>query len=144
MKFQKGHKINNGRKWSDEARISHKLSVTEEVKKKISDSLKGKHTAEKHPMWNGGIKYNRGYIYIYNPDHPNATKQGYIRQHRLIIEKYAGIILEKQNVVHHINHIKNDNRIENLMCFKDHSTHRKFECEAKYKKCNVIFDGRNV
>ena len=33
-------------------------------------------------------KKHCGYYWIYLPDHPFATKDGYIREHRLIAEKY--------------------------------------------------------
>ena len=47
------------------------------------------------------------------------------------MEKSIGRFLEPDEVVHHINGIKNDNRIENLMSFKNHSKHSKYERGVK-------------
>ena len=58
-----------------------------------------------------------GYWYILDKNHPYSGKQGYIAEHRLIMEKHLGRYLTKQEAVHHINHNIADNRIKNLMLF---------------------------
>ena len=55
-----------------------------------------------------------GYALAYAPNHPNARYGGYILKHRLMIEESIGRILKDNEVVHHINRDKLDNRVENL------------------------------
>ena len=67
------------------------------------------------PVWKGGrIIDNMGYVRIYKPDHPYVNKGGRVLEHRLVMEKKLGRYLTKDEIVHHINGIKDDNRIENL------------------------------
>jgi len=68
------------------------------------------------------IQGKDGYVRLYLPNHPTSTKYGLIMEHRYIVEQKIGKLLSKNEKVHHINGIKNDNRIENLslMFSKDH------------------------
>lgn len=64
--------------------------------------------------WKGGRHKNRaGYVLIHSPLHPNRMGK-YMFEHRLVVEKYLGRYLTKNEFVHHRNGIKDDNRIENL------------------------------
>jgi HNH endonuclease len=80
---------------------------------------------DKHPMWKGGIKHIEGYVMLLKPDHPFATQQGYVKEHRLIYEQYYNCCLLPWIDIHHINNIKDDNRIENLkvMTRSEHGRH---------------------
>jgi len=102
--------------------------VTDEVRKKISKSLIGKFRGNKASNYKGGRVYQMGYICILCPDHPkikNKKNVRYMGEHILIVEKKLGRYLEKGECVHHINGIKDDNRIENLIVMTEsqHNIH---------------------
>ena len=92
-----------------------------------------------HPKWKGGrIKDKYGYVLIYNPDHPLAVKGRYVREHRGVMEEHLGRVLKPEEVVHHINGIKDDNRIENLALCTNNAEHIK-----KYHKENPKVSGKS-
>jgi hypothetical protein len=68
-----------------------------------------------HNTWKGGrIKDKKGYIILYSPTHPNRIHDKYMLEHRLVMEKMLGRLLNKNEIVHHKNGIKDDNRPNNL------------------------------
>ncbi len=79
--------------------------------------------------WKGGRQINAdGYVLILAKDHPFSECRGYIFEHRIVMEKHLGRYVRPEEVVHHINGIKTDNRIENLGLFAnigEHLTHHK-------------------
>ena len=85
---------------------------------------------EKSPRWNGGKTIHSGYVMIKTDDHPSADFNGYVREHRLVMEKHIGRYLKRNEVVHHINHIKTDNRIENLQ-LTDNKSHSSMHLTKK-------------
>lgn len=117
-----------GKKFSKETcrRISdgkkgHKMSS--ETRAKMSAQRQGPN----HGRWKGGIvARGNGYLAQYCPNHPHSYKNK-VYIHRLVMEKHIGRYLLPEEDVHHINGIKTDNRIENLMLFKNRSEHRKYE-----------------
>lgn len=84
--------------------------LSKEWKRKIGNAQKG----EKNHNWKGGIKYSGGYRFIKMPEHPFVMKNGYVAEHRLIMEKSLGRYLKKFEQIHHKNGLKDDNNIENL------------------------------
>lgn len=71
-----------------------------------------------------------GYVLLSRPFHPNANDGGYVREHRLVMEAHLGRYLTKEEVVHHINGVKSDNRLENLQLYDKHSNHKSDELKG--------------
>lgn len=67
-------------------------------------------------MWNIQRIVSKGdYNYAVVPEHPKRTTNNYVLEHRVVMENYLGRLLNDNEVVHHINGNKKDNRIENLI-----------------------------
>lgn len=105
------------RQIAKEYKISH-TTVRRWLAKLGRNIVKGEH----HPFWKGG-KYRscKGYIMIRKVGY--YKKATYVSEHRLIWEQYYKQKLPKGWVIHHLNGIKEDNRIENLFALpqKEHS-----------------------
>lgn len=75
---------------------------------------------EQHPTWRGGrYKTDRGYINTRlqpdSPFYPMANKEGVVGEHRFMMAQHLNRCLTSDEVVHHINGKKGDNRLTNLV-----------------------------
>lgn len=107
---------------------------SEETKNKIGASRK----LENHPLWKGGRIMSHRYIAIKKPDHPFCDEQGYIAEHRLVLEQKLGRYLKPTEIAHHVNENKTDNRPENIELFNSNAEHLRYHnikrSKAKYEK----------
>ena len=98
---------------------------------------------ENSPSWKGGQFIDRGYVYIYQPEHPEAMANGYIKRARLVLAKKLGRPILPNMRSHHINGIKDDDRPENLqeISQSEHARYHGQNANEKLKceECGQVF-----
>jgi hypothetical protein len=98
----------------------------------LSKPRTGPKSGERHPDWKGGVTMRKGYRYIYCPDHPHAVfGKKYVAEHRLVMEMKLGRLLDRKEVVHHIDGNPLNNCPDNLMIFGSNADHLRHELAGK-------------
>lgn len=102
--------------------------------------------------WKGGRMIINGYVVVYNSEHPRSGKLNRVFEHIVIAEKKLGRYLAKDEVVHHINGKKDDNRPENLeVCKRSEHVHHHFTAgkgiqalHTEIKRLKSILDDHKI
>ena len=132
--------IKHSRETKDKIGKAHKgKTVSPETKeklrkyntgKKYSSSVNSKKASigENNPAWKGGRHYtSRGYVSI------RVGINKYRLEHRVVMETFLNRKLQRTEIIHHINNILSDNRIENLILFKNQAEHIKHHKQIRQK-----------
>lgn len=86
--------------------------------------LPSKARPERNYFWKGGRTVDKhGYILVHSPGHPYRTKHGYVREHRLVMERVIGRYLLPTEVVDHIDGDTSNNDPLNLRVFASNRDH---------------------
>lgn len=86
----------------------------------------------RNPAWKGGRVFDKhGYVLVKADAHPQANKNGYMREHRLVMERILVRPLLPSEVVHHKNGNRADNRPENLELYRSNGEHLRDELTGK-------------
>lgn len=100
---------------------------------KCARSKNGGHNKKPESWWRTSKGYIAGRTWL-----PDGTRH-YIKQHRYFMERHLGRKLLPNEDVHHINGVKDDNRIENLQVIihGEHSRHHNLNGRI-YRKGNKM------
>ena len=82
---------------------------------KYSEKNDNRARGETHWNWKGGRSItSNGYVALKMHDYSSSDKNGNVLEHRYVMEQHLGRSLSSRETVHHLNGVRDDNRIENL------------------------------
>jgi hypothetical protein len=96
--------------WREPKPGSHPMSRRTEGP--LNSAWKGGRTTDKH-----------GYVLLWLPGHPESNRNGYVREHRIVMARKIGRPLTREEVVDHIDGNTGNNVPENLRLFPNNADH---------------------
>lgn len=94
--------------------------------------------------YNSGGGRGAGYILVYLPNHPHATKRGVVREHILVWEQAHSKPLPKGWIIHHLNGVKDDNRPRNLVALPNKKHYLVLQAKAKrIQELEAVLNGQS-
>ncbi len=101
---------------------------------RVIKKLKGSN----HPSWKGGTGLKHGYMTIYQPEHHRASSIKRTYEHILLLEKYIGRSITKEERIHHIDFVRNNNKLDNLFLCESDSKHKAIQQQYNEIVCMLI------
>ena len=139
----RGKKKHFSEEWRKKQSLAKKgRKLGEDTRKKLSLSKMGTRNPQYGRLgkqaahWTRGrYKTAEGYVFVYvGPLHPRAINDKYITEHRRVMENHLGRYLTNVEVVHHIDGVRDNNIITNLMLFANQAEHRKHHDAVRRKR----------
>lgn len=79
---------------------------------------------ENNSSWRGGRTIDKdGYVLLKSTEHPRRNRNGYMREHRLVMEQTLGRLLTADEVVHHKDGNPQNNDPQNLEVYERNTQH---------------------
>lgn len=94
-------------------------------------------SGDRSARWNGGRRMIKGYLHLFIPGHRLARKDGYVAEHRFLMDK---LITDRSQVVHHKDENKLNNKLSNLEVLRDNGVHRKIHTKHQQRNLKGKFN----
>jgi HNH endonuclease len=83
--------------------------------------------------WKNGTYEKGGYVLVYQPYHPRCPKnKRYIKEHVLVAEQALNRFLTPDETIHHLDEVRDNNKIENLYLFPNQTEHKKYHANIRW------------
>lgn len=119
--------------WKAAELLGVSISCVERTCKRLGlkTARTGPRSGSGHPNWNGGRILRKGYWMIWTP-------QGYVAEHRQVMERKLGRKLEQREAVHHIDGNPQNNDPANLMIFGTNADHLRHELTGRMPRWTEV------
>jgi hypothetical protein len=130
---KKTYKLSAAQKYARSVYCSRACEARSRMKRPLDREHNGKPATVDH----------QGYVRIFEPSHPAATKGGWIFEHRWVMEQQIGRYLKPDEHVHHIDHNRANNDPANLEMMS-HSAHAKITAAENKQALQAALAARQL